>query len=213
MASMNIYEVLIQCQLWLWTENENYNGIELPQFLQTHSMFIMGFLLTFLLWVIKSPTLSLIGRNQAKSSKYWAQVITLLGVLLEVTPCMHAKSLQLCQTLVTVVNYGPPGSSVHGTLQVRKLEWVAISFSRGSSRPTPLMSPALAGGSLPLALPGKLPVTPYPIFKPQYLILFFNIYLFGCTRSSLQQVGVFSCSTWALFPWSVVLLGPLSWES
>ena len=29
----------------------------------------------------------------------------------------------------------PPGSSVHGILQPRILEWVAISFSRGSSRP------------------------------------------------------------------------------
>ena len=27
----------------------------------------------------------------------------------------------------------PPGSSVHGMLQVRTLEWVAILFSRGSS--------------------------------------------------------------------------------
>ena len=31
--------------------------------------------------------------------------------------------------------YSPPGSSVHGILQARILEWVAISFSRGSSRP------------------------------------------------------------------------------
>ena len=29
----------------------------------------------------------------------------------------------------------PPGSSVHGILQARILEWVAISFSRGSSQP------------------------------------------------------------------------------
>ena len=29
----------------------------------------------------------------------------------------------------------PPGSSVHGILQIRMLEWVAISFSKGSSRP------------------------------------------------------------------------------
>ena len=28
-----------------------------------------------------------------------------------------------------------PGSSVHGILQARRLEWVAIPFSRGSSRP------------------------------------------------------------------------------
>ena len=33
------------------------------------------------------------------------------------------------------VDCGPPGSSVHGILQARILEWGAISFSRGSSRP------------------------------------------------------------------------------
>ena len=32
------------------------------------------------------------------------------------------------------VDCSPPGSSVHGILQARMLEWVAISFSRGSSR-------------------------------------------------------------------------------
>ena len=30
--------------------------------------------------------------------------------------------------------YSPPGSSVHGILQARILEWVAISFSNGSSQ-------------------------------------------------------------------------------
>ena len=34
-----------------------------------------------------------------------------------------------------LVDCSPPGSSVHGILQVRVLEWVAISFSRGSSGP------------------------------------------------------------------------------
>ena len=29
----------------------------------------------------------------------------------------------------------PPGSSVHGILQAKILEWVAISFSKGSSQP------------------------------------------------------------------------------
>ena len=33
------------------------------------------------------------------------------------------------------MNYRPLGSSVHGILQARMLEWVAIHFSRGSSRP------------------------------------------------------------------------------
>ena len=38
-------------------------------------------------------------------------------------------------TLCNPTNYNPPGSSVHGILQARILEWVAISFSRGSSQP------------------------------------------------------------------------------
>ena len=33
------------------------------------------------------------------------------------------------------INCSPPGSSVHGILQARILEWVVISFSRGSSQP------------------------------------------------------------------------------
>ena len=41
---------------------------------------------------------------------------------------------QLCPTLWDPKDCSPLGSSVHGTLQARVL-WVAISFSRGSSRP------------------------------------------------------------------------------
>ena len=42
---------------------------------------------------------------------------------------------QLCLILCDPIDCSPPGSSVHGILQARILEWVAISFSRGSSRP------------------------------------------------------------------------------
>ena len=44
-------------------------------------------------------------------------------------------SFQSCQTLGDPMDCSPPGSSVHGTLQARILEWVAISFSSGSFRP------------------------------------------------------------------------------
>ena len=37
---------------------------------------------------------------------------------------------QLCLTLCGPQHYSPPGSSVHGILQARMLEWVVISFSR-----------------------------------------------------------------------------------
>ena len=37
-----------------------------------------------------------------------------------------AKLLQLCSTLCDPIDGSPPGSSVHGVLQARTLEWVAI---------------------------------------------------------------------------------------
>ena len=39
---------------------------------------------------------------------------------------------QSCLTLCDPVDCSPPGSSIHGILQARILEWIAISFSRGS---------------------------------------------------------------------------------
>ena len=47
----------------------------------------------------------------------------------------ESEVTQSCPTLCDPVDYNPPGSSVHGILQARILEWVAISFSRGSSGP------------------------------------------------------------------------------
>ena len=46
-----------------------------------------------------------------------------------------ALSLQVSPTLCDPVDCSPPGSSVHGTSPAKILEWVAISFSKGSSRP------------------------------------------------------------------------------
>ena len=50
----------------------------------------------------------------------------------------------------------PPGSSVHGILPARTLEWVAIPFFRGSSQPRTEASPALQADSSPAELPEKL---------------------------------------------------------
>ena len=47
--------------------------------------------------------------------------------------CMKVKSesevAQSCPTLSDPMDFSPPGSSVHGILQARVLEWVAIAFS------------------------------------------------------------------------------------
>ena len=54
------------------------------------------------------------------------------------------------------LSYIGPGSSVHGVLQARILQWAAISSSRGSSRPRDqTQSPALQVVSLPSEPPGK----------------------------------------------------------
>ena len=42
---------------------------------------------------------------------------------------------QSCPTLCDPMDRSLPGTSIHGILQARMLEWVAISFSRGSSQP------------------------------------------------------------------------------
>ena len=49
--------------------------------------------------------------------------------------CVPAKSLQLCPTLCDPKDCNPADSSVHGILQARILEWVAMPSSRGSSQP------------------------------------------------------------------------------
>ena len=71
---------------------------------------------------------------------------------LETEPVMWCESLclcvvaQSCLTLWEPVDCSPPGSSVHGILQARTLEWVAICSSRSSSQPRDQSSsPALAG--------------------------------------------------------------------
>ena len=47
----------------------------------------------------------------------------------EASAAAAAKSLQLCLTLCNPMDCSLPGFSIHGILQARTLEWVAISFS------------------------------------------------------------------------------------
>ena len=53
---------------------------------------------------------------------------------------------QSCGTLCDPMDSSPPGSSVHGILQGRILEWVAIPFSRGSSQPKDRMRVSCTAG-------------------------------------------------------------------
>ena len=94
-----------------------------------------------------------VGRAGAKESgPRWSQG--------EVATCVRAKSLRSCPTLCDPVDQSPPGSSVHGILQARILQWVTMPSSRGSSRPRDRTHSLLGllhwqEGSLPLSPPGK----------------------------------------------------------
>ena len=72
---------------------------------------------------------------------------------------VKVKSLSRVPLFATPWTGSLPGSSLHGILQARVLELVAISFSRGSSQPRDqtclLCLLHWQAGSLPLAPPGK----------------------------------------------------------
>ena len=67
--------------------------------------------------------------------------------------CSYIKS---CLALGDPMGCSPPGSSVYGIFQARIPEWVAISFSRGSSRPTDLILVSWQVNSLLLSHLGGL---------------------------------------------------------
>ena len=75
------------------------------------------------------------------------------------TTCMHAKSVQSCLTLCDPTDCSPPGFSIHGILQARILEWLAMPSSRRSSWPRDSTHVYLylhwQVGSWPLAPPRK----------------------------------------------------------
>ena len=60
-----------------------------------------------------------------------------MALVLTVSQVCESESevAQSCPTPSDPMDCSPPGSFLHGILQARVLEWGAISFSRGSSRP------------------------------------------------------------------------------
>ena len=90
--------------------------------------------------------------------------------------CMKVKSevTQSCPTLSALMDCSLPGSSIHRILKARVLEWVAISFSRGSSDPgIKPRAPSLRADALPSETPGKLHyyLTDFSLFLPSFVLL------------------------------------------
>ena len=70
------------------------------------------------------------------------------------TPCVCAQS---CLALCDPMDCSPPGSYLHGILQARILEWVAIHSSSGSSQPMyQTWVSSITGGFFAAEPPGKV---------------------------------------------------------
>ena len=90
--------------------------------------------------------------------------------------CCVCSFTQSCLTLCHPMDCSPPGSSVHGIFQARILEWVAVSSSRGSSRPRDAscisLISCIASRSFIADSPGK----------PSTSCILFNAYKMGVKR-------------------------------
>ena len=83
-------------------------------------------------------------------------------------PLLPLLSPQSCPTLCNPIDCSPPGSSVHGILQARILEWVAMPSSKGSSQPR--------GRTWVSCIAGRC-FTTEPPRKPPYVYLFLPKFL------------------------------------
>ena len=67
---------------------------------------------------------------------YYFTDFTVFDTVITVSRSDQIRSVaQSCLTLCDPIDSSPPGSSVHGILQAKTLEWIAMPFSRGSSQP------------------------------------------------------------------------------
>ena len=125
-----------------------------------------------------SISLFLIFSSSCVSSQSY---LSLLSISESESHSVVCPTLWVCPTLCDPVDCSPPGSSIHGILQARILEWFAISFSRGSSWPRDRTQVSCIAGRcfnlwatrgwfcIGLILSGPTTLVPSDMIRPRYL--------------------------------------------
>ena len=101
---------------------------------------------------------------------------------------------QLCPTLWDPMDCSSPGSSVHGMLQARILEWVAIPFFRGSSWPKDQTQVSHIAGRFFTAWATREALS-NRILAPEEIVA----YLQG--KASVQWENITTVAKTYLYPW------------
>ena len=145
-----------------WSPSEIWSGCQWPGSLTLHSL----------------------GSHGALSGKLGINKIENVSIWLQNWHCRQSSGrirclvLQLYLTLCDPMDWGPPVSSVHGVLQARILEWVAISFSRGSSQPRDRTRVSWIGRQILYHWATRVRVVDFSFYKDYSLYIFF-VYLLG----------------------------------
>ena len=111
-----VFELPIFCKVILGISDSEMQNLLLPK---------LVWLLKVIIHIKRSSLWNTFTQTQKDSSVIYSMQLLLC----------YAKSLQSWPTLCDPMDHSLPGSSARGILQARILEWVVMSFSRGSSQP------------------------------------------------------------------------------
>ena len=108
-----------------------------------------------------------------------------------------AKLLQSCPTLCDPMDSSSPGSAIPGILQARVLEWVAISFPRGSSQPSDWTRVScIVGGCFTIWATQAACVTNLDcILKSRDITLSTKVHL---VKAMAFPVVIYGCESWTI---------------
>ena len=131
--------------------------------------------------------------------KYQCKLM-ILYIHIYVCYCLVAK---FCLTHLRPMDCSSPGSSVHGISQARILEWVAISFSRGSSWPRDQTQvDCITGRFFTTESPGKPHTYIYLTNKHSNKIIMSSIHYQGLRGTTLNSMRTFGTQILVLKPFS-----------